>query len=102
MDYTLFRRFDDVIEYALPDKSQIQKLLENKLAGFAEKDIEYKESIKIAEEFSFAEISHACENAIKEMIIGDRPAITGKSLERMIEQRKKYHSRIVNNYPKQR
>ena len=41
LDYALFRRFDDVIEYSLPDVQQISELVQNKLAGFTIKDIDY-------------------------------------------------------------
>jgi AAA+ superfamily predicted ATPase len=102
LDYALFRRFDDVIEYSLPDKAQIKKLLENKLAGFAGPNIDSKELAAFADGLSFAEISRAIEDAIKEMIIEDKKSVTGKTIEIMLEQRKKYHSRIENNYPKQR
>jgi SpoVK/Ycf46/Vps4 family AAA+-type ATPase len=94
LDYALFRRFDDVIEYALPDKAQIQKLIENKLAGFAGADIDYKELAVTSDGLSFAEIARACEDAIKEMIISDKQKVTETTLARMIDQRKKYLLRI--------
>jgi SpoVK/Ycf46/Vps4 family AAA+-type ATPase len=102
LDYALFRRFDDVIEYALPDKAQIQKLIENKLAGFAGADIDYKELAVTSDGLSFAEIARACEDAIKETIITEKQSISAKTIGFMLDQRKKYHSRIANNYPKQR
>jgi AAA+ superfamily predicted ATPase len=94
LDYALFRRFDDVIEYALPDKAQIQKLIENKLAGFAGPDIDYQKLAITADGLSFAEIARACEDAIKEMIISDKQKVTGTTLARMIDQRKKCLLRI--------
>jgi SpoVK/Ycf46/Vps4 family AAA+-type ATPase len=102
LDYALFRRFDDVIEYTLPTKTQIQKLIQNKLAGLVGPDFDNKESATSADGLSFAEIARACEDAIKEMIISDKQEITETTLTRMIDQRKKYHSRMENTYPKQR
>ncbi len=34
LDYALFRRFDDVVEYNLPDKQSITKLFKIKLSAF--------------------------------------------------------------------
>ena len=68
LDYALFRRFDDVIEYSLPDNLQISELLKNKLAGFVAENIDYS-ALANAKDLSFAEITRACEDSIKEMII---------------------------------
>ena len=52
IDWALFRRFDDVIEYHLPDTHAVLQALQAKLAGFAN----------------------------KEMVLNDRQAITTESL----------------------
>jgi len=98
LDYALFRRFDDVIEYSLPDKKQTTELMKNKLAGFAESAIEYSSLSKHAEGLSFAEITRACEDAIKEKIITHKETVNASAVSKMLDERKMYHSRITNTY----
>ena len=97
-NYALFRRFDDVIEYSLPDVQQISELVQNKLAGFTIKDIDYSILAKNAENLSFAEITRACEDAIKEMIITRKEFVTEHMVNQMLQERIRYHSKILNNY----
>jgi SpoVK/Ycf46/Vps4 family AAA+-type ATPase len=99
LDYALFRRFDDVIEYSLPDNKQIIALIQNILAGFVESTFNYIACAKHAAGLSFAEITRACEDAIKEKIITRKETIIASAVERMLDERKKYHSRITSNYP---
>jgi SpoVK/Ycf46/Vps4 family AAA+-type ATPase len=94
LDYALFRRFDDVIEYSLPGKEQRIKLLEIKLTGFCTPDINLEKLDAKSEGLSYAEISRACEDALKETIINHREKVTQKIAEQMLAERKKYHSKI--------
>jgi SpoVK/Ycf46/Vps4 family AAA+-type ATPase len=97
LDYALFRRFDDVIEYRLPDKSNRLKLLEIKLSGFCSPDLDMEGFAVQAEGLSYAEISRACEDAIKETIIEKEKRMTREMVSRMLAERKKYHEKIFNN-----
>lgn len=98
LDYALFRRFDDVIEYALPDVKQSKQLIENRLAGFAENDADYMQLAKHAEGLSYAEITRACDDAIKEKIIMQKDDVQPNSIIRMLDERKMYHSRMTSTY----
>jgi len=100
LDYALFRRFDDVIEYSLPDNLQISELLKNKLAGFVAENIDYSALAKNAKDLSFAEITRACEDSIKEMIIARKKCVTEQIINQMLQERIRYHSKILNNYNK--
>lgn len=94
LDYALFGRFDDVIEYSLPDNKQIQELLKNKLEGFVKTRIDFPSLAKRAAGLSYAEIARACEDAIKGKIIAHKESVTDRGVEQMLDERKKYHSRI--------
>jgi AAA+ superfamily predicted ATPase len=102
LDYALFRRFDDVIEYTLPERKQAIALIKNKLTGFILPDMDFVFLSKHAEGLSFAEISRACEDAIKEKIISSKEFVTLKAVSRMLDERKKYHSRITSTYDTKR
>jgi len=88
LDYALFRRFDDVIQFQLPDKFLATKLIKNKIASFQSSRITWKSLLACAEGMSFADISKACEDAVKDAIINDRTKITQKDLVKVIKERK--------------
>lgn len=48
LDKALFRRFDDVLEYSLPDEAQILRIMRNKLEGYSGHDVYEKEVVKEA------------------------------------------------------
>ncbi|MCR4612043.1 MAG: ATP-binding protein [Lachnospiraceae bacterium] len=69
LDKALFRRFDDVLEYSLPDKDQILRIIKNKLEGHSDKNIYESEVIETAIGLSHSDISKACEEALKYSIM---------------------------------
>ena len=69
LDKALFRRFDDVIHYELPDDNQIGRLFDYKLDGYVEGDVCNSEVIKTARGLSHAELSLVADDAIKEFIL---------------------------------
>jgi len=70
LDKALFRRFDDIITYPLPDKNEIIDTIKKNLSGFkfAER-INYQDLAKEAEGLNYSDIVRACEETIKEMIL---------------------------------
>lgn len=70
LDNALFRRFDDIIEYNLPDEEQIQKLLYNRLMTFSS-DLNYNTLSENLCGYSHAEIIAVCEDAIKESLLSN-------------------------------
>jgi SpoVK/Ycf46/Vps4 family AAA+-type ATPase len=87
LDAALFRRFDDVIEYQLPDPAQIINLLKNKLAVFQAFCIQWEKAAEVASGLSCGDITKACEDAIKDAIIHDREKVTHADLLRAIKER---------------
>jgi len=97
LDYALFRRFDDVIEFSLPGKGNRIKLLENKLTDFCTPGFNFESLADESEGLSCAEITRACEDALKETIINHKESITPEIIVQMIAERKKYHGMICKN-----
>lgn len=89
LDKALFRRFDDIIRYPLPEVGEIKKVLNKNLSGFS---LSTRTSLdKIAKEaigLSYSDIVRACEEAIKEMIIMGKSKIPVSALLTSIEKRK--------------
>ncbi|CEP80269.1 ATP-binding protein [Paraclostridium sordellii] len=87
LDQALFRRFDDIIHYNLPNKSEIVKLIKNRLSTFSDKNIEYEEIVKYCKNLSHAEISKVCDDSIKEIILNDIDFVDQKLICKMINER---------------
>ena len=69
LDKALFRRFDDVIHYELPNDAQIKQLFDYKLEGYQDGSICSKEVIEAARGLSQAELTIVAEDAMKESIL---------------------------------
>ncbi len=91
LDRALFRRFDDVIEYHLPNKKEIIAALKAKLAAYKIARIPWSKVADQATGLSFGDLTRACEDAIKDVIIHDRDKVTQADLIRAIEERKDLH-----------
>jgi SpoVK/Ycf46/Vps4 family AAA+-type ATPase len=97
LDYALFRRFDDVIQFSLPDKTLAIELIKNKIAGFPTSRIIWKNIAACAEGLSFADISKVCEDAIKDAIINDKEKINQKDIAKLLTDRKTSLPRRASN-----
>lgn len=93
LDQALFRRFDDVIHYTLPDKDQIKRLIKNKLGGYKSRNLPLEKAIESANNLSHAEISMAINDAVKEAILKDIDTIEEDTLIEMIQERKDAYKR---------
>lgn len=88
LDYAVFRRFDDVIEYGLPQPANIVSILKSRLANFKLEKMCWKSLAVSAEGLSYAEICRAAEEAIKDAIIHDKLKISGSDIKLTLEDRK--------------
>ncbi len=85
LDKALFRRFDDTIEYTLPNRTEIISILKEALCMSNEVDI-----YALCDDFigmSHAEIKIICADAMKESILNDQ-TITNAIITDLINQRK--------------
>ncbi|MCP4215450.1 MAG: ATP-binding protein [bacterium] len=88
LDQALFRRFDDVLYYHLPTADEIKQLIENRLGSFRSKKLSLKAAIIEAETLSHAEITQACDDAVKEAILDDKKTVTAALLKKMLYERR--------------
>lgn len=87
LDHALFRRFDDVIEFELPPRDLIEQTMSNKLLHFKKKNMDWKRLAERAEGLSYADITKACEDAIKDAIIHDREEVSMEDLLKPLQER---------------
>ena len=93
LDKALFRRFDDFLEFGLPDDELIRELISIRIApqrfNALERDKSLSEIVPAAKGFSFADISKCCEDALKKAVIEDR-LIDGNDLIEAIQDRGRF------------
>jgi SpoVK/Ycf46/Vps4 family AAA+-type ATPase len=75
LDDALFRRFDDIIRYHLPTKSEIIPLIANRLAAFNVKKSIIPSIAEAAVGLSHAEICRACDESAKYAVLNDLEAV---------------------------
>lgn len=88
LDQALFRRFDDVIHYKIPDSNQVEKLILNRLGEFVSNNLNLNEIIAQSQSLSHAEITNACDDSIKETILTDKSSVDEETLLKMIIEKK--------------
>ncbi len=86
LDKALFRRFDDVLHYRMPEKKEIARLIDNHLGSFHGK-FALEGIASQAVQLSHAEVAQACDDAIKETILSDKMKVTRKQLLDMLKDR---------------
>lgn len=88
LDQALFRRFDDVLYYDYPTQNEIVQLIENRLSGFSNfSSNDYFEMAEFSKTLSHADITKACDDAIKEAILSDQTTVRPELLRKMIAER---------------
>jgi SpoVK/Ycf46/Vps4 family AAA+-type ATPase len=97
LDYALLRRFDDVIEYHLPTVGQAADLIQSRLGKFVPKPFPIKAIAAKAEGLSYAEISRAVDESIKEVVMHNEERVQGEALGIALEERRQLSQKLANN-----
>jgi SpoVK/Ycf46/Vps4 family AAA+-type ATPase len=93
LDRALFRRFDDVLYFEIPDPADRQRLMENVLGTFRPTDFAWEAVLTASDILSHAEIDHACRDAIKDAILQDRQTVAEAGLLKTLRERRQTHQR---------
>ena len=88
LDRAFFRRFDDIIKYELPDTARITETLKAKLGQFYVAKDGWAKLAKLALGLSFADITRACEDAIKDALIQGDTRVTQAQVAHALQDRK--------------
>ncbi|WP_397471750.1 AAA family ATPase [Rheinheimera sp.] len=94
LDYALFRRFDDVIEYHLPNLQQALELIKSRLGSFLPKPFRKNELEKLVCGLSYAEICRAVDESIKEAIMSEHLQVDIILLKQALEERRVISSKL--------
>lgn len=101
LDYALFRRFDDIIEYKLPGVDETATLLNRRLGKFKPKRFNLKKVASEAASLSYAELCRAVDDSIKKAILYDEDVVSQETLVEMLHERRQISTKLQgdnNNY----
>lgn len=92
LDRALFRRFDAVLQYALPGPEIATRVMRSRLALLETKHVDWGLAAKAAGGLSHAEIVMACEQAAKNVILGHATTVRDAELVAALEERRSTHA----------
>ena len=91
LDRALFRRFDDIIEFAAPNRELAEALMKSRLANFELQDIRWNELLVEGEGLSQAELVRASDDAAKDAVLAESSVVAHDRLLAAIRERKRTH-----------
>lgn len=94
LDNALFRRFDDLLHYELPDEEHIASALKGRLSRMAVKNTSWKRLAKKALGLSYAELTRAADEVLKTALIERRNTVTEKDIGVALEERRRLSARL--------
>lgn len=97
LDYALFRRFDDVIEYQLPTQEQAMDLLRTRLGAFSPKPFRKAVIANLLDGLNYAEICRAVDESIKDALMSDRAVADITLLRHALEERHQVSLKLAKN-----
>jgi len=87
LDRALFRRFDSVVDYALPSPDVAQKVIHARLGALNIAKVGWGPVRKAASGLSHAELTKACDQAAKNAILAETTVIETKALVAALVER---------------
>jgi len=80
LDRAVFRRFDMVVEFALPSNILIERLIAKRLGRFRLSRESTRRAALAAAGASFADVARACDDAVRTMVLSHRSTLTNEDL----------------------
>lgn len=97
LDNALFRRFDDLLHYELPDEAHIVSVLRSRLSPMAVKNTSWKRLATKALGLSYAELARAADEVLKTALIDRAENISEKNISQALEERRRLSYRLYKN-----
>jgi SpoVK/Ycf46/Vps4 family AAA+-type ATPase len=89
LDTALFRRFDEIIEYSMPSRHELEQLFRQRLAAENTRGLDWSKLLIKAKGLSFAEATRVADDAIKERLIERQDKLTTHLILSAIADRRK-------------
>jgi SpoVK/Ycf46/Vps4 family AAA+-type ATPase len=88
LDKALFRRFDDLVEFGLPQPPEVRETVKRLLRNIDKETLKWPRIEQASKDLSYAEITRACEESIKDMLIHDLSKVTNNALVTALTERR--------------
>jgi SpoVK/Ycf46/Vps4 family AAA+-type ATPase len=92
LDRALFRRFDSVVEYPLPSSAIAVLVMKARLSLLDASAIDWDKAVAAAQGLSHADITRACEQAVKNAILEHGTTVQTSELIDALEERRATHA----------
>ena len=91
LDQALFRRFDDLLAYALPDQALLTETIRRRLAQVSGKiKVSAEKAAGAAEGLSYAEVVRACDEAVKTLLLNGGCELKTADLLHALDERRTF------------
>jgi SpoVK/Ycf46/Vps4 family AAA+-type ATPase len=89
LDIALFRRFDEIIHYPLPNKKQIKEAIQKSTQAYSfTENFNYDDLASKAVGMNYSDLIRACREVIKEMILNNAKGLNPELLKLALNKRK--------------
>jgi SpoVK/Ycf46/Vps4 family AAA+-type ATPase len=88
LDRALIRRFDEIIEYGLPDADAVRDLIKRRLGRLAARTVDWEKIGDASRGLSQGEVSRAVEEALREAILANRKTVDCGALTAALDARR--------------
>ncbi|GGD61719.1 AAA family ATPase [Lacimicrobium alkaliphilum] len=94
LDNALFRRFDDLLHYELPNEAHVASVLKSRLSRMAVKNTSWKRLASKALGLSYAELTRAADEVLKTALIERAESISEQDISHALEERWNLSNRL--------
>ena len=91
LDRALFRRFDTVLDYSLPGDEVAERVMRGRLAALDTTGVDWQAAVAAGSGLSHGDLTRACEQAAKDVILAGTTAITTDVLIAALDDRRAAH-----------
>lgn len=96
LDRALVRRFDEIIEYGLPDTSGARAMILQRLGAMAGRSIGWDQIAPLADGLSQAELARVADEATKEAILGGKKTVATGDLVAALHARRTMREAVAD------
>ena len=94
LDRALFRRFDDILHFEMPDMTQIAALLKTRLGPTTPPDFPWSDIARRASGLSFADVARVANDVLKTALVESRERIEEQQIRTSIDELKSVNGRL--------
>jgi SpoVK/Ycf46/Vps4 family AAA+-type ATPase len=97
LDKALARRFDEIVEYEMPDVEAAKKILNQRLGKLKLKASQWQDIAPLTEGLSQGELVRAADSVIKDAILEGSSSLSVEALKLSLQDRQSFRSRFTSS-----